>query len=106
MSLDIRYSDSLKEGEGHYHDFRYTSERELTKESDGSFTIKTRDLAISGEWEIKAVVALSTLSKLTSSMTAVIAPDALNSNNQSDLGFESVTPIIQSSQSNQGVNKK
>ena len=81
-------------------------ERELTKESDGSFTIKTRDLAISGEWEIKAVVALSTLSKLTSSMTAVIAPDALNSNNQSDLGFESVTPIIQSSQSNQGVNKK
>jgi hypothetical protein len=40
MSLDIRYSDSLKEGEGHYHDFRYTSERELTKDSETTFTIE------------------------------------------------------------------
>jgi len=26
MSLDIRYSDSLKEGEGYYHDIRYTND--------------------------------------------------------------------------------
>jgi hypothetical protein len=40
MSLDIRYSDSLKEGECNYHDFRYTSQQERTKDSETTFTIE------------------------------------------------------------------
>lgn len=40
MSLDIRYSDSLKEGEGFYHDFRYTNEQERDKSSETTFTVE------------------------------------------------------------------
>ena len=76
--------------------------REMVKQKDGSFILTTRDLAISGEWEIKAIVRVNTVETLQSSVTAVIAPDALNSNNSADLGFDSVTPIIDQSQSKIG----
>jgi copper transport protein len=73
-------------------------ERKMEKLKDGTFVLKTRDLAISGEWEIKTVVKVSTLQSLEAKVTAVIAPDASTNNTNSDLGFTSVTPIIENKQ--------
>jgi|LauGreSBDMM110SN_4_FD.fasta_scaffold925103_1 hypothetical protein len=39
MSLDIRYSDSLKEDEGHYHDFRYTNDQYGGNQNETTLTI-------------------------------------------------------------------
>jgi hypothetical protein len=39
MSLDIRYSDSLKEGEGHFHDVRYTNDHYGGNQNEMTLTI-------------------------------------------------------------------
>jgi hypothetical protein len=39
MSLDIRYSDSLKEGEGHFHDVRYTNDQYGGNQNETTLTI-------------------------------------------------------------------
>lgn len=40
MSLDIRYSDSLKEGEGYYHDVRYTNDNYGGNGNETTFTLE------------------------------------------------------------------
>ena len=40
MSLDIRYSDSLKEDESCFHDYRYTNEQIGGNQSEMTFAVK------------------------------------------------------------------
>jgi len=39
MSLDIQYSESLKEGEGYFHDIRYTNDHYGGNQNEMTFTI-------------------------------------------------------------------
>jgi len=40
MSLDLRYSDTLKKNEGCFHDYRYTNEQMGGNRNEMSFTIE------------------------------------------------------------------
>lgn len=40
MSLDIRYSDSLQEGEACFHDFRYTNDQYGGNQNETTFTVE------------------------------------------------------------------
>ena len=39
MSLDIQYSESLKEGEGYFHDIRYTNDHYGGNQNETTLTI-------------------------------------------------------------------
>lgn len=67
MSLDIRYSDSLKEGEGCFHDVRYTNDQYGGNQNETTFTIDNicgNDIEIEFDSDGKQYVATATKIKI------------------------------------------
>lgn len=62
MSLDIQYSDSLKEGEGYFHDIKYTNEQVGGNQNETTFTIDNvcgNDLEIEFESDGKEYLCIA-----------------------------------------------
>ncbi len=62
MSLDIQYSDSLKEGEGYFHDIKYTNEQVGGNRNETTFTIDNvcgNDLEIEFESDGKEYLCIA-----------------------------------------------
>ncbi len=65
MSLDIRYSDSLKEEEGYYHDVRYTNDGYGGNGNETTFTLEnTCGNPLLVEFEYKGEMYKATTDKI------------------------------------------
>jgi hypothetical protein len=62
MSLDIRYSDSLKEDEAYFHDVRYTNDQYGGNQNETTLTIDNRcgnDIEIEFESDGKEYLSIA-----------------------------------------------